>query len=227
MIGHSVGEYVAACVAGSMNWEDGLRLVAERGRLMQALPAGGAMAAIFTGEARVAEAIRPFADKLSIAGLNGPEETVISGEREALLAVLGSFETEGVRCRSLEVSHAFHSALLEPMLDEFERKASAVATVPPRIALISNLTGDVFAPNTRPDGAYWRKHARGAVRFAGGVEALKKAGVTTIVEVGPHPTLSGLGGAHRARRSVDQRALAAARPRRPRRKSAQRCAPCT
>lgn len=192
VLGHSVGEYAAACVAGVFSLEEGLALIAERGRLMQALPAGGAMAALFAGEARVAALIAGKEKRLAIAALNGPEETVVSGDADALEAVLARAAAEGIKGKALEVSHAFHSPRLDPMLDALEARAAKVAHSAPRVALVSNLTGAPFAAGTAPDAKYWRRHAREPVRFAASVAALKAAGATVVVEVGPHPTLLAL-----------------------------------
>jgi acyl transferase domain-containing protein len=200
VVGHSVGEYAAACVAGVFSMEDGLALIAERGRLMSALPAGGAMAAIFAGEAKVAARIHGHTDRLAIAGVNGPEETVISGDADAVAEVVAAFAADEVGARQLEVSHAFHSPRLDPMLDALERRAATVAHNAPRRKLISNLSGTAFAAGRGPDARYWRRHAREPVRFADCVEALHAAGVTALVEIGPHPTLIGLTG--RARPSA-------------------------
>jgi acyl transferase domain-containing protein/NADPH:quinone reductase-like Zn-dependent oxidoreductase/acyl carrier protein len=194
--GHSVGEYAAACAAGVFSFEDGLRLIAERGALMGALPPGGAMAALFAAESRVSAAVTThgLGNRLSIAALNGPEETVVSGEAEALAALLAVFAAEGIECRRLEVSHAFHSALMDPMLDALEQRARAVVFAAPTVPLVSNLTGAAFPTGRAPDAAYWRRHARDPVRFTACVDALKAAGVTALVEIGPHPTLLGLAG---------------------------------
>jgi acyl transferase domain-containing protein len=192
VLGHSVGEYVAAAVAGVMTFEEGLLLVADRARLMQGLPSGGAMAAVFASESLVVGLIARASDRLAIAAVNGPQETVVSGDERALAELVVACTAEGIACRSLEVSHAFHSPRLGPMLDAFEERAAAVPFEVPRIALVSNLTGSVFGPGARPDAAYWRRHAREPVRFAAGVEALGAAGVTGLIELGPHPTLLGL-----------------------------------
>jgi acyl transferase domain-containing protein/acyl carrier protein len=194
VLGHSVGEYVAACVAGVMSFEDGLKLIAERGRLMQALPSGGAMAAIFATEEKVAPRLAGHRDRVAIAAINGPEETVISGDGDAVAELVASFAADGIKSRPLDVSHAFHSPRLDPMLDALERRASAIDFAAPRITLISNLTGAAFTPGTAPDAAYWRRHAREPVRFADCLGALRSAGVTAVVEVGPHPTLLALAG---------------------------------
>ncbi|HSI40015.1 MAG TPA: SDR family NAD(P)-dependent oxidoreductase [Xanthobacteraceae bacterium] len=207
--GHSVGEYAAACVAGVFSFDDGLRLIAERGRLMQALPAGGAMAAIFANEQRVADRVALYGDRIAVAAINGPEETVISGEAEAVRELLAQFAADGIDGRPLEVSHAFHSALLDPMLDALERRAGDFIHASPSIALISNLTGAPFASGTRPDPTYWRRHAREPVRFAASVAALRQAGVTALVEIGPHPTLLGL--AARAEPNASWRTIASLR----------------
>jgi acyl transferase domain-containing protein/thioesterase domain-containing protein/acyl carrier protein len=189
--GHSLGELVAACVAGVFSLEDAVRLSAARGRLMQALPAGGAMLSIAAPEAEVAAAAAPYAATVSIAAINGPEQIVIAGAAEAVSAIAASFEARAVRARPLRVSHAFHSPLMEPMLEEFRRVAESVAYRPPSIALVSNLSGQLCAGEASTP-SYWVRHAREAVRFADGVRALHEAGAGTFIEVGPKPTLIGL-----------------------------------
>lgn len=193
VIGHSVGEYSAAVVAGALRLEDGLALIAERARLMQALPDGGAMAAVFAGEERVAAALESAPGDVVIAGLNGPDSTVISGEAQAVRAVLGRLTAEGISSQPLSVSHAFHSPLLEPMLDAFEQAAAAITAQAPRLPLISNLTGQPFADGVAPDAAYWRRHARQPVRFAEGIRALSDIGCDVFLEIGPSPVLIGMG----------------------------------
>tara|TARA_R110000787_G_scaffold11002_19_gene36653 strand:- start:19530 stop:25862 length:6333 start_codon:yes stop_codon:yes gene_type:complete len=192
VVGHSIGEYVAACLAGVMSHEDALQLVAERGRLMQQLPAGGAMAAIFAPEDQVSPMLGGGETEIAIAGVNGVEETVISGTESAVEAVLKELESKGVTTRRLTVSHAFHSPLLDPMLDAFEQAAGKVTYRPARIPLISNLTGSAFQTGTQPDAAYWRAHARNAVRFGDCVTALEEAGADILIELGPQPALLGL-----------------------------------
>jgi microcystin synthetase protein McyG len=190
--GHSVGEYVAACVAGVFSFEDGIALVAERGRLMQALPAGGAMAAVFCSQASVAGHVAERADRLAIAGLNGPEETVLSGDAKALGEVLGLLAAEGIGARKLEVSHAFHSPFLKPMLGALEARSRTIVHHTPCIPLVSNVSGAVFAMDHGPNPLYWAQHAREPVNFAGCLETMSAARVTMLIEVGPHPTLLGL-----------------------------------
>lgn len=195
VMGHSVGEFVAATLAGVFSLEEGLKLIAARGRLMGALPAGGAMAAVFAApevvEAAI-EALPPAAkERLSIAALNGPENVVVSGEGSAVAALVAHCEGQGLKTRALNVSHAFHSPLMDPMLDEFERLAAGVPMAPPKIGLISNLSAQAAGEEiTRP--AYWRQHVRQAVRFAESVARLGERGCTIFVEIGPHPTLLGM-----------------------------------
>ncbi|OJH36748.1 hybrid non-ribosomal peptide synthetase/type I polyketide synthase [Cystobacter ferrugineus] len=193
VLGHSVGEFVAACVAGVFRLEDALRLIAERGKLMQALPSGGAMAAILAPEPRVAAAIERYAGALDIAAINGPESIVVSGNKEALDAVTAAFEAEGVRCQRLRVSHAFHSPLMEPMLDGLERVAGTIRHQAPKLPFISNVTGEALASGQLLDGAYWRRHTRAPVRFLEGIRALHAQGCELFLEIGPKPILTHLG----------------------------------
>jgi acyl transferase domain-containing protein/NADPH:quinone reductase-like Zn-dependent oxidoreductase/acyl carrier protein len=192
VVGHSVGEYVAACVAGVFSLEDGLRLIATRGRLMQGLPKNGSMAVVFAPEDVVADAIAPHTDVISIAAANGPQSVVISGESGALSSILQELEASGTSSRRLVVSHAFHSPLMEPILDEFERTARSVRFVSPRIPVVSNLTGAFLGPNELQDAGYWRRHIREAVQFCSAVRTLREGGFDTFCEIGPHPTLLGM-----------------------------------
>jgi phthiocerol/phenolphthiocerol synthesis type-I polyketide synthase C len=193
VLGHSVGEYVAACVAGVFSPEDALTLIAGRGRLMQALPHNGEMAAVFADEAPVAEVLAPFLKQVSIAGVNGPQNTVISGAQQSIRAVLKIFESEGIHIRLLNVSHAFHSPLMEAICDAFEQMANQVRFAAPRIPLISNLTGQALAQGEIPDASYWRRHIREAVKFAEGMNTLSEMGCDLFLELGPTPTLLGMG----------------------------------
>lgn len=191
VMGHSIGEYVAACVAGVFGPEDALKLIAERGRLMQALPQNGEMAAVFANEALVAKILTPFRETISIAAINGPENTVISGARESVHTLLETFAARGIHTQLLNVSHAFHSSLMEAMLDAFEQVASQVRFEAPHIALISNLTGQVL--DEIPDARYWRRHIREEVRFTAGMRSLVEQGYDLFLELGPTPTLLGMG----------------------------------
>ena len=195
VMGHSLGEYVAACVAGAFDLEDGLRLVIERGRLMQSLPVGGGMAAVFASEATVAEAITGRAGELAIAALNGPTNTVISGATPAVDAAIAVFERQGIAARRLAVSHAFHSPLMHPMLDQFSKVVEQIRFRPLRIPLVSNVTGEILAAGQTVDAAYWRRHTRDAVRFHAGIQTLLAAGNRLFLEIGAKPVLCGMGAA--------------------------------
>ncbi|MCX4246642.1 type I polyketide synthase [Paraliomyxa miuraensis] len=191
VLGHSIGELVAACVAGVFSLEEGVALVAARGRLMQALPPGGAMASIAASESEVAAAVARHATALSIASINGPEQVVISGAGQVVESVAASFAARGVRTRALRVSHAFHSPLMDPMLEAFAREAASIDYRRPSIPLVSNLSG-ALADAELGSAEYWVRHVRGAVRFADGAAALHAAGVEVFVELGPRATLLGL-----------------------------------
>jgi acyl transferase domain-containing protein len=184
VIGHSVGELAAACVAGVFSLEDGLGLVAQRGLLVQSLPTGGEMAAVFAG---AEELDGLMSSDVSIAALNGPGETVIAGRTEAVREVLATLRRRGVRGRPLDVSHAYHSPLMEPVLDALEAAAGAVRYAAPRLRLVSCLTGG--AVDAAP-AVHWRRHLREPVRFAAALQGL--AGCKLVVEVGPQPALASL-----------------------------------
>jgi len=200
VIGHSVGELAAACVAGALPLDDALRLVAERGRLMQSLPAGGAMAAI-SGEAdrvtaEVTEAIEASAatggsaaGTVAIAAVNAPGQVVVSGAAEEVARLCDQLAARGLRCQPLTVSHAFHSPLVDPVLDRFEAAAARVSWQRPQRRVISNLTGQAATADTLASPRYWRRHMREAVRFADGARTLAGLQPDLCLEVGPHPTL--------------------------------------
>jgi amino acid adenylation domain-containing protein len=193
VLGHSLGEYVAACVAGVFSLEDGLRLVAERARLMQELPEGGGMAAISASEEVVRSVLEETRGAVVVAAVNGPESTVVSGDREAVDAAARALEALGVRAVPLRVSHAFHSPRMDPILDRFEAAAARIEPAVPRVPLVSNLFGRPFAPAETPDARYWRRHVREAVRFGPGLAALAKDGQRLFLEIGPGAALTGLG----------------------------------
>jgi acyl transferase domain-containing protein len=193
VMGHSVGEFAAACVAGILSMEDALDLIAERGRLMQALPPGGVMATVFATEAQVAPLLAPYKDRASIAAYNAPGQLTLSGAAEAVERILSALEAQGVAARKLNVSHAFHSPLLEPMLDALEAKGAGMKRAAGTVPLVSNVTGRVVGAGELGAPGYWRRHAREAVRFQEGMESLRGLGIEAFVEVGPHTTLLGLG----------------------------------
>ncbi len=192
VMGHSVGEYVAACVAGVFSLEAGLRLIAARGRLMQELPPGGAMISAMASAEEVDAVLPDYRDQVAVAADNGPQSTVFSGAAEPVQQIAALLRARGIKTRDLTVSHAFHSPLVEPMLDPFERIAETVTYASPRIGLVTNLTGEL-ATATTVSAAYWRRHARQAVRFAAGMDTLRRSGVDVYLEVGPNPTLLNMG----------------------------------
>ena len=193
VIGHSLGEYVAACVAGVFDLQDAARLIGERVRLIESLPANGMMAAVFTPEQTVLSAIQPVAAQASVAVVNGPNHTVVSGERTVIEALLEQFKSDGITTLPLPVSHAFHSPLMDPVLERFEAVASQFAMHPSHIPMISNVTGQLVEPGQILDAAYWRRHLRRTVRFFSGIQTLYHQGYRSFLEVGPHPVLCNLG----------------------------------
>jgi len=191
VMGHSVGEYVAACVAGVFTLDDGLRLIAERGRLMQELPVKGSMAAVFGSVSEVQTITGP---NVSIASINGPAHTVISGTDEAVNAALQELESRGFKTHRLtSVSCAFHSPLMEPILDKFEDLASTIRFARPTIPLVSNLTGSIQNPDEVMGENYWRRHAREPVQFASGMRELLSKENQIFLEIGPGTTLLRMG----------------------------------
>ncbi|MEP6917342.1 MAG: type I polyketide synthase, partial [Acidobacteriota bacterium] len=193
VMGHSVGEYVAACAAGVFGLEDGLRLIAARGRLMQALPTGGAMSAVMSDEATVRDTLRGRWDDLSIAAVNGPASVVISGPGASIDAAVAALQADGIASQPLTVSHAFHSSLMDPMLPAFVAAVRSIPFAAPRIPFVSNLTGRLFEKGEVPGAEYWARHLREPVRFADGMSVLAERGFTTFLELGPGSTLSSLG----------------------------------
>jgi acyl transferase domain-containing protein/acyl carrier protein len=198
LIGHSVGELAAAHVAGVLSLADAAALVAARGRLMQAMPAGGAMIAVEAAEAEVVDAIAAVAQRspqlgaVDIAGLNGPAATVISGDEDAAQAVAALLAEAGRRTRRLRVSHAFHSAHMDGMLAEFRAVAAGLRFNPPAIPIMSNVTGAEAGAEELADPEYWVRHVRQAVRYHDGVRRLRELGVNTLIELGPDHTLTAL-----------------------------------
>ncbi|MEO0374844.1 MAG: beta-ketoacyl synthase N-terminal-like domain-containing protein, partial [Cyanobacteria bacterium P01_A01_bin.17] len=192
VMGHSVGEYVAACVAGVFSLEDALKLVATRARLMQKLPKTGAMVAIFASATKVQEMLQPYAASATIAAENGPENIVVSGDHQTIESMVADLTTAGIKMRWLRVSHAFHSPLMAPMLDAFRQVANEVSYHLPRLPLISNVTGQ-RATEELTCADYWCQHILESVRFESSLQILDKMGCQTFLEVGPQPTLLGMG----------------------------------
>ena len=192
VVGHSIGEYAAACVAGVFSLEDGLKLVTARSRLMSQT-ASGEMASVFTTPEHVAQVIAPYGNRVAIAAVNGPEMVVISGENEAVAAVIDDLKAEKIRARRLEVSIAGHSPLMQPILDAFATVAAEVTYASPQVEFISGLTGDFIEGHELTHADYWRRHLRETVQFSAAIQTLGAAGCEMFLEIGPAPTLISLG----------------------------------
>ena len=193
VLGHSVGEYAAACIAGVFGLEDGLKLVAARGRLMDSLPEQGAMMAIFQRQPEVEALLAPHRGRACIAALNHETEVVVSGEAAAIEAIAAGLAARGAEFRRLAVAQAAHSHLLDPILDAFETVAATVRFSPPQIGLVSCTTGRFVTPAEIADPRYWRRHLRDTVRFGTALHTLDGEGYRTFLEIGPHAALAGMG----------------------------------
>ena len=192
VLGHSVGEYVAACLAGVFDLADALRLIAARGALMQALPRNGTMLAVRAAEDRVVPFLEDYRSRVSIAAVNGPGDIVVSGEADAVDAIAAALNGQDIQTQKLNVSHAFHSPLMEPMLADFAAVAASVRFRTPRLTVISNVTGrEATDEISTPD--YWVRHVRAAVRFADSMRTAGEMGCRFFVEAGPQPVLCSLG----------------------------------
>ena len=191
VMGHSLGEYVAACVAGVFTLEEALNLVAHRGRLMQALPANGKMVSVLADEVTVRKAIAIY-EGIAIAAFNGPKSTVISGQKDKVDLVRAKLERSAIKTKELNVSHAFHSQLMQPMLAEYANIAARVNYQAPKIPLISNVTGKI-ADEKITNAEYWVHHIRQPVKFAQSMETSNQEGISVFVEIGAKPILLGMG----------------------------------
>ncbi|MDB9430835.1 beta-ketoacyl synthase N-terminal-like domain-containing protein [Microcystis aeruginosa CS-555/01A07] len=191
VLGHSVGEYVSACVAGVYSLEEGIKLIAERGRLMQSLPQKGAMAAIFASIETVKSVISPYGDQVEIATINSSENIVISGDQEAINQIKADLESQSIEVRLLQVSHAFHSRMMQPILGEFKVIAAKISYKTPQLDWISTVTGEEISQAVTED--YWCQQVRQCVQFAPAIETLATQGYNLFIEIGSHPILTRLG----------------------------------
>jgi acyl transferase domain-containing protein/acyl carrier protein len=194
LLGHSVGEYAAACAAGVFPLADGLGLIAERGRLMQDLCAPGAMVSVPLSEQDVRSVIRPWSGEVAVATLNGPRNVVVSTTPQAAAAFADGLQVAGIEAKPLRVSHAFHSPMMAPMLAPFARAAQAIRYQHPTKSLYSTLTGHPVGAGAELASAdYWVHHVESPVRFADAMRAMLEDGYRVFVEIGPKPTLCALG----------------------------------
>ncbi len=192
VMGHSVGEYVAATIAEVFSLEDGLKLIVARARLMGTLPKGGEMYTVLASEDQVQQVLAGMDQEISIAAVNGPQNTVVSGSEAALDKFKNRLAKLNIKVKRLQVSHAFHSHLMEPMMEEFQEVVEAITYNTPNIQLISNVTGtEVLSEISNP--SYWVNHVQATVRFSTGMKSLHSKGCDAYVEIGPRPTLLGMG----------------------------------
>ena len=185
--GHSLGEFTAAWAADVITLKDAMRLVTARGALMHRLPGGGGMTAIFANESVVRTLIDTIAPEITVAAMNGPQNTVVSGGLDVLRKLSEELDRQNISYRELHISNGFHSPRTEPILDELENIAGEIEYGAPRRLLVSNLTGGLM--KSAPDKVYWRRHLRETVRFGDGILALSELGCQTFLEIGPHPVL--------------------------------------
>nr|WP_319491612.1 non-ribosomal peptide synthetase/type I polyketide synthase [uncultured Desulfobacter sp.] len=195
VMGHSVGEFVAACVAGVFSLADGLKLISARGRLIQDLPKEGKMVVCLCALDLVEELKAPYGNDLSIAAVNGPSNTVVSGKSVAVDGICKLLEQNGISWVPLQTSHAFHSVLMEPMIQAFKEVAETVRYESPKIPYISNVTGEIIENDEVCSPDYWCRHILSAVLFDAGVRTLYNKGCNLFLEVGPNPVLSGMASA--------------------------------
>jgi malonyl CoA-acyl carrier protein transacylase len=192
VMGHSVGEYVAACVAGVFSLEEALKLIAHRGKLMQQLPSGGEMVSVMATVEKVKSIIADYSNTVAIAAINSPQSIVISGNSKDIKAIVEKLTKEGIKTKQLQVSHAFHSPLMKPMLAEFELLANSITYNQPQIPIISNVTGQLAEENIAT-AQYWVNHIIQPVQFAKSITTLQELEYEIFVEIGPKPILLGMG----------------------------------
>ncbi|MEO6694449.1 MAG: acyltransferase domain-containing protein, partial [Ignavibacteria bacterium] len=191
MMGHSAGEYVAACLAGAFSLEDGLKLVTERGRLMETLTSNGEMYTIFADEQTVKSAITGFESSVSLASINSPVKTVISGDKDSISKILPSFDASQTEYKKINVSIASHSPLMNSMIEEFRKVCSSIQYSTPSTPVVSNITGEIVTDKIS-NADYWCDHILSSVRFSDGIKACVNYGIDTFIDLGPKPTSIGM-----------------------------------
>ncbi|ASZ14099.1 type I polyketide synthase [Chitinophaga pendula] len=191
VMGHSVGEIAAACIAGVFSLQDGLKLIATRAALMQSLPAGGEMWALMASAEQIAPLLKGYEAHISIASINAPNQVVIAGAATQLQQLLPLLQSRKINSNPLKVSHAFHSPLMQPIIDTFREKIQDIRFHLPQIPLLSNVSG-TWAGQEVTTPEYWAAHILAPVRFSGSIQVLKQEGYNIFLEVGPHPVLNNL-----------------------------------
>lgn len=193
VLGHSIGEYAAACIAGVLTLEDAIQLVAQRAKLMETLGNAGGMVAVFSNEQTVRQAIVGYEKTLDIAVLNSSGNTVVAGDKAHLQEALESLRILGIQTVPLRVTHAFHSPLMDPMLEQYQSFAQNVSASAPKLHYVSALNGGPIGKEDKLDGAYWARHCRESVKYALALQSLIERGHTLFIEIGPGNVLSKLG----------------------------------
>ncbi len=192
LIGHSVGEVVAAVISGALTLNDGLKFIEARGRLMQSLPHNGGMIVVFSDFETVNRIVKEYEQNISVAAVNGPNNIVVSGQNETISKIIEILNSKNINYKKLVVSHAFHSPLMEPILDEFERVVKEIKFAKPQIPVVSNLTGKIVTEEGIYSAQYWKDHIRNAVLFEPGMRILEEKKCDVYVEIGPNPVLTGM-----------------------------------
>lgn len=191
VMGHSVGEYIAACLAGIFSLQDGLKLICARGKLMQSLPSGGKMLSIAASGEEVENLLSSYPKDIAIAAYNGPQQTVVSGCAVVVDQLCRTLQDQNIRCTELNVSHAFHSPLMEPIIEDFRSIAKGIQYTAPTIPIISNVSGKLMDA-AMANGDYWVQHIRLPVNFQGAIQCLVEQDIAMAIELGSHPTLSSM-----------------------------------
>lgn len=191
--GHSLGEYAAACIAGVISLDDALNIVAERGRLTDLLENDGTMMVAFTSTEKIKPLIENYTSEVSIGVINDKNNVVLSGNKQALDKIRTRCKDLGIDTHPLSVTHAFHSPLIDPLLDDFETVARTLSYRQPTLAFYSSLTGQILDHDTKIDAHYWRRHYREPVRFSEALSSLEHSKPDLVIEISPNPILAGIG----------------------------------